>query len=293
MRILYLGLPLGAACLSRRGHRPIVAALAPLDLPGRRRVRRTIARAGTLVLGRPDLTDPQVLRTLRTAKPDAVLSWFWPARIPEAVLALAPRGAFGTHPSLLPRWRGPDPYFWAIASGDTETGVTLHRLGPDYDTGAIVAQRRVPIDAHDDAWSLARKLDRPALELLVECADRLAAGETLEGAPQDERAASWAGAPTARDLAVDWHRSVDEVLRLVRAAAPSPGATALLGETHVAVLRARRFSGELPRALLVAEALRTDAGPAVRVANGAVQIDRVRTEDGALLEGAAVGALLS
>ena len=251
-----------------------------------------MARAGTLVLGRPDLADAGILRTLRTSRPDAILSWFWPERIPAAVLELAPRGAFGTHPSLLPRWRGPDPYFWAIASGDVSTGVTLHRLAADYDTGAIVAQRTVPIDPRDDAWSLARKLDRPALELLVECADRLAAGEALPGAPQDEREATWAGEPTDDELAIDWHRTADEVQRLVRAAAPSPGATALLAETHVAVLRASRFEGAIPRALSVAEAVRTGAGPAVRVADGAVRIDRVRTEDGALLEGAAVDSLL-
>ena len=71
----------------------------------------------------------------------------------RAVLEVAPLGAIGVHPSLLPRHRGPDPYFWAIESGDLETGVTAHRLEEEYDTGAILAQRRLAIDASWNSWT--------------------------------------------------------------------------------------------------------------------------------------------
>lgn len=293
VRILYLGLPLGALCLSRAGLAPAAAALGPLDLPGRRRVRRVLGGRGCLLLGMPDLGDPGVRRALAEIRPDAILSWFWPRRIPEEVLAVAPRGAFGTHPSLLPRWRGPDPYFWAIRSGDRETGVTLHRLAPEYDTGAIVAQRRVAIADADDAWSLARRLDRPALELLVECARRLASGDPLEGVPQDDARATSAPAPGDADLAIDWRATVDDILRLVRAASPEPGAGATLGDSTVEVLEAGRWAGELPGALRAAEALRTDEGPVVRAADGAVLVRRVWTGDGRVLVGGEVCRLLT
>lgn len=293
VRILYLGLPLGALCLSRAGLAPVAAGLGPLDLPGRRRVRRVLGARGCLLLGMPDLGDSGVRRALAETRPDAVLSWFWPRRIPEEILALASRGAFGTHPSLLPRWRGPDPYFWAIRSGDRETGVTLHRLEPEYDTGAIVAQRRVVIADEDDAWSLARRLDRPALELLVECARRLASGDPLEGVPQDDAHATSAHAPGDAELAIDWRATVDDILRLVRAASPEPGAGATLGDSTVEVVEAGRWEGELPGALQPAEALRTAEGPAVRAADGAVLVRRVRTDDGRVLVGGEVCRLLT
>ena len=292
MRILYLGLPLGALCLARAGFPPVAAALGPLDLPGRRGVRQVLGRAGTLLLGLPDLHDAEVRRTLRTARPDAVLSWFWPRLVPAAVIETAALGAFGTHPSLLPRWRGPDPYFHAIRAGDAETGVTLHRLAPEYDTGPVVAQRRVRIDADDDAWSLARKLDRPALELLVWCAERLAAGDALAGEPQAESEATWAAEPSDAELAIEWKAPADAIVRLVRAAAPAPGASALLGETSVVVMRASRWAGELPRALVPAEAMRTDGGLVVRALDAGVLVERVRTSCGDVLEGAAVCALV-
>lgn len=283
MRILYLGLPLGALCLARAGHRPVAVCAGHPDAVGARRLRSRLGAAGTLILGRPNLENPDVRRTLASARPDAILSWFWPRRIPAEVLALPPGGAFGVHPSLLPRWRGPDPYFWAIRSGDAETGVTLHHLEPEYDTGAIVAQRRVAMREDDDAWRLARRLDRPSLALLVECAARLARGEHLAGAAQDEALATSAPAPHDEDLAIDWRMSAAEIARLVRAAAPDPAATAQLGERVVEVVRARVASEPPPAALAIAEAWQTARGTvAVRAEDGGVEILAARdAEDGA------------
>jgi methionyl-tRNA formyltransferase len=294
MRVLYLGLPLGAAVLARHGFVPDVTCVWHLDAPGLHRLRTRAARPGRLVLGRPDLDAPELRHALRTAAPDVILSWFWPRRVPAEILALAPRGAFGVHPSLLPRWRGPDPYFWAIRSGDAETGVTLHRLEPEYDTGAIVAQRTIPVDADDDAWTLARRLDRPSLALLVDCARRLADGETLIGSPQDDSRATPAPQPTDAELAISFRASAQDVVRLVRAASPAPGATCLLGETLVTVTHARVATGRVPRALEPGEAwVDEDGALAVRTPDGGVVLDVVRDEDDVELEGEDVAALVT
>lgn len=293
MRTLYLGLPLGAAVLARHGFAPDLACVWQLDAPGLRRLRTRAAQPGRVVLGRPDLEDPRVQALLRSARPDVILSWFWPRRIPAAVLALAPHGAFGVHPSLLPRWRGPDPYFWAIRSGDTETGVTLHRLAPEYDTGAIIAQRTLAIAERDDAWTLARRLDRPSLALLVDCAQRIARGETLDGTPQEESRVTVAPQPSEAQLAISFTQPAAEVLRLVRAAAPNPGATCLLGDALVTVVRAHLAEARVPRALEPGEAY-VDASGAlvVKTTDGGVVLDAVRTEDDEALEGAEVAELV-
>jgi methionyl-tRNA formyltransferase len=250
------------------------------DAPGMRRVRRRLGSGGTLILGRAELEDPAVHHALRSMTPDVILSFFWPRRVPPSLLALPTRGAFGTHPSLLPRWRGPDPYFWALRRGDTETGVTLHRLGPEYDTGLVVAQRRVAIRDGDDAWTLARRLDAPALELLVACVRDLHAGRPLEGVPQREDEATSAPVPTETDLAIDWRQPAEDIVRLVRAASPWPGATALLGQVEAQVVAARVSPLPPPAALRPAEAWSTPAGVAVRAGSGAVILERVRSLDG-------------
>lgn len=306
VRLLYFGLPLGAEVLRRHGFTPCVAAFGH-RMPGLRRARarlaptvldegatRTVAGVTErpLVLFKPDLEAPSILATLASARPDVILSWFWPTRIPETVLRLAPRGAFGVHPSLLPRHRGPDPYFHAIHQGDAETGVTLHRLEAAYDTGHIVAQRHVAIGEDDDAWRLARKLDRPSLALLLECAERLTRGETLEGTPQDEALATEAPQPDEELLCIDWDQSAPEVLRLVRAAAPSPMVSTLLGDELIFVRRAALYAGDVPDVLEPGDAWRVPEGIVVVCGEGALLLVDVEREDGERVKGRAIDALV-
>ena len=289
-RIAYFGLPLGALALMRHGFVPHAVVLEHTDAPGARRLGRALPQS-CLQLHRPKLDQPRTIAALAAVQPDVILSWFYPKRIPSAVLALAARGAFGVHPSLLPRWRGPDPYYWALYAGDAITGVTLHRLAEDYDTGASIDQIELPIAPEDNAWRLAKRLDTPGLRLLVRCAERLAAGEALRGVPQDEARASAAPAPDEPLLRVDWRRPAHELVRLVRAAAPEPGASALLGDQFVEVLEASVYPHPLPRALAPAEAVRTPSGIAVCTGAGGVLLARVRDEEGRILRGPALAGL--
>ncbi len=305
MRFLYFGLPLGADVLRRAGFVPQIASFGH-RMPGLRRARArlapivvpramdapSIATERPLLLFKPDLSDRGVLETLASARPDVILSWFWPTQIPQSVLSLAPRGAFGVHPSLLPRHRGPDPYFHAIRSGDAESGVTLHHLEVAYDTGRIVAQRRVPIAETDDAWRLARKLDRPSLALLLECAERLSRGESLDGMEQDDSLATEAPQPSEEDLCIDWDATATDVARLVRAAAPAPMVSTLLGDEMVFVRRAIVYGGDVPNVLDPGDAWRVPEGIVVVCGEGAVLLLEVEREDGERVKGAAIDRLV-
>lgn len=286
MRIAYFGLPLGAEVLMRNGFVPAVIAAGHPDAPGMRRLRRRAARhPDQLILGRPDLSNASVVEAIASARPDVIFSWFWPFKIPANVLRLASRGAFGVHPSLLPRWRGRDPYFWAIKSGDAETGVTLHRLDAEYDTGAVVDTRTLAIRDVDTSWTLAKRLDRPSLALLLECARRLADGDALRGRDQSIDGVTHAPRPDDEDLVISFHESTQDVLRHIRAAAPEPGASAQLDDVVVTVLSAAEYRGTMPRALEPAEALLNESGVHIRTTDGAITLLRVRTEDDDVLEG--------
>ncbi len=290
LRIAYFGLPLGALALHRAGISLCAIALGHPDAPGALRVRRRLS-ARSLVLAKPDLQAPAVLRTLEALKPDVILSWFWPRLIPEAVLDLAPQGAFGVHPSLLPRWRGPDPYFWALSCGDSHTGVTLHRLAAEYDTGHIVAQHRVPVLPHYNAWTLAKALDKPSLQLLVSAALALRDGESLPGLPQDETDSSEAPQPSEDMLELRWRRPVATLLRQIRALAPHPGAGATLGNEAVEVLGAAAYDRKLPKALTPGDAVLTTRGVVICVKDGGLVLTRVRRPDSTLLSGLQIAEL--
>ncbi len=194
MKILYLGLPLGALMLLREGHDLVGACISRPSMPGMRRLRRLMAERKAPLLGKPDLTSSLVQGLLATTDPELVVSWFWTRRIPSTVLALAARGGVNVHPSLLPRHRGPDPYFWTLALGDAETGVTAHWISADYDQGEVLAQRRMPVPEGVNAWQLARSLDRPSLEALRDVVRAIERGEA-RGVAQDETSATQAPRP--------------------------------------------------------------------------------------------------
>jgi methionyl-tRNA formyltransferase len=276
LRIAFFGLPLAAVLLARDGHSIVYAGLSRPG-PGQRRLSLHVAPGRTW--HRPDVNATATLERVRDAAPDLLVSWFWTTRLPPAILAVAP--AIGVHPSLLPRHRGPDPYFWAIDQGDALTGVTAHELGTEYDTGAVLASRSLVIDPSWNAWRLARALDRPSLALLREVARDFARGAPPPAVPQDETRATLAPEPDDDDLAVRWSWSAARIERRVRAAAPWPGAWTEVAGRIVTLVRVR-VTQAFPAALAPAEAaVRSDGIAVVRAGDDALELLEGRGEDDA------------
>lgn len=290
MRLLYLGLPLGALCLLRAGYSLTAACISRPDAPGMRRLRRALGEVP--LLDRPDLGDAALRATLAAARPELVVSWFWTKRVPRALLRVAPRGGVNVHPSLLPRHRGADPYFWTLRRRDAQTGVTVHRLAAQYDTGAILLQRSIPVPPGVDAWRLAKSLDLPSLTALHDVLDRMRRGEDLPSRPQDESLATQAPAVTDDDCELRWSEPAEDALALIRAASPEPGAFTASGEATVVILDAEVVDAPL-RSLRPGEAVLTPRGVAVTCGDGrALCVLRARDEmDDEVLRGRAVGRL--
>lgn len=290
MRIAFVGLPLAALLLAADGHDIVWAGICRRDAIGIRRLRRTIGRERVVMV--PDLA--KSVGAIREANPELLVSWFWTKRVPRAVRELAPLGSVGVHPSLLPRHRGPDPTFWAIDSGDTETGVTAHTLDEEYDTGAILGQKRLAIDPEWSAWRLAKKLDRPSLALLREVVGAWARGAAPVPRQQDEAAATLAPAPDDALLELRWREPAEAIVRRVRAASPWPGAFTEIGD-EVLVLTRVRATRDVPKALEHGEAcVRKDGVAVVRAGDGGVELlAGRRDEDDRELDGAELAAIVS
>jgi methionyl-tRNA formyltransferase len=270
LKIAYFGLPLGALLLARDGHELGPVVLSPVEAPGLRRLERLF----------PGLIDAQdehadfeaeVSAALLAEQPDLLVSWFWTRKLPARWLDQPALGAIGVHPSLLPRHRGRNPYFWSIDSGDQLTGVTVHRLTPEYDTGPVLAARSMPIGKRD-AWQLARALDRPSLALLRETVARLARGERLPEMPQDESLATWAPEPSGDALKVDFGWTTERALRRIRALSPTPGVALEVEGTPLFVTRAEP-AADYVAALIPGEAHISDT-LSIRSSDGAVLVTR-------------------
>ena len=277
MRIAFFGLPLAALLLHADGHEIVYAGICRREALGVRRLCKLLGRRVQMV---PSSTDAATRQRVRAAKPELLVSWFWTTKLPKALIRVAPLGAVGVHPSLLPRHRGPDPYFWAIERGDAVTGVTAHVLDDEYDTGAILAQRELAVDPAWSAWTLAKKLDRPSLALLRDVVGSFARGTAPSPRRQGEAKATLAPAPGDALLELRWDRPAERVARRVRAASPWPGAFTQIGEVTVALVRVR-VTNEFPRALHPGEAaVRSDGTAVVRAQDAALELLEGRLEEG-------------
>jgi methionyl-tRNA formyltransferase len=266
-RIAYFGLPLGALLLARDGHALELVALSRKDV-GLRRAERAF---GSRLLYKPDVTAPELRARVERIGPDLVVSWFWTTKLPMEIIDAGRLGGVGVHPSLLPRHRGPDPCAWAILAGDTETGVTVHRLAADYDTGEVIANEALAIDPSWNAWRLAKALDRPSLRLLRATARRFANGEPVVGRAQDESRATSAPFFDEDACAIRWDEPTAAVLRKIRALAPAPGAWTEIAGRLVVVTRAEPVE-RYPRVLRPGEGAAFQGRAMVRTRDGAAAL---------------------
>ena len=204
------------------------------------RVADTAAELGLPVAYVDDLAGDALIDAVRTAAPDALFSFYFRSLLPEAVLALAPRGAYNMHGSLLPHFRGRAPTNWAVLKGATETGATLHAMTARADAGGIVDRQSVPILPDDTARQVFDKVTVAAEQVLWRSLPAIVDG-SVRLQPNDIAHGSYYGARKPEDGRIDWTRPAQEVYDLIRAVAPPyPGAFTEVGGRRFVVAKARR-----------------------------------------------------
>jgi methionyl-tRNA formyltransferase len=160
---------------------------------------------------------------LQTLQPEAIVVVGYGRIIPQWMIDLPPLGNINLHSSVLPKYRGAAPIQWAVACGDTVTGVTTMRIDAGLDTGDILLQREVPIAADDTAETLSPKLAAVGAELMVGTLLGLRERTVLPQA-QDHSRASLAPILRKEDGRIDFSRSAAEIHNRLRGFQPWPGA---------------------------------------------------------------------
>ncbi|RZI31601.1 bifunctional UDP-4-amino-4-deoxy-L-arabinose formyltransferase/UDP-glucuronic acid oxidase ArnA [Pseudomonas orientalis] len=206
-------------------------------------VAQLCARNGIPVHAPEDANHPLWVERIAKLNPDFIFSFYYRNLLSEPLLATARHGAFNLHGSLLPKYRGRAPANWVLVNGETETGVTLHRMVKRADAGAILAQQKVSIERSDTGLSLHAKLRDAASNLLRDALPQLALGKLSETA-QDESQATCFGRRTAADGKIDWKKPAEQLFNLVRAVTqPYPGAFCAVGEHKLIVWQAEVVKG--------------------------------------------------
>lgn len=245
-------------------------------------VARVAADLQLPVFAPEDVNHPLWVEQIREMQPDVIFSFYYRNLLSDEILSLAPQGAFNLHGSLLPRYRGRAPINWALVKGETETGVTLHKMVKRADAGDIAGQRKVAISDTDTALTLHAKMRDAAQALLQDLLPKMKRGP-LTLTPQNEADASYFGRRTAADGEIDWVKSARELHNLVRAVTePYPGAFSHLGQRKLIVWRARPLDIEhqkLPGTVLGTNPLVVACG------EGALEIIAGQGESGLYVQG--------
>ena len=201
------------------------------------------------------LTQPESIKNnadfraqLTALKPDAIVVVGYGRIIPQWMLDLPPLGNINLHASLLPKYRGAAPIQWAIALGETVTGVTTMKIDAGLDTGDILLQREIPIAPDDTAETLAPKLAAVGADLTITTLRKLQTG-TISPLRQDQAQATFAPILKKEDGHVDFFRPAAESLNRVRGFQPWPGAYTKFRGKNLQVWKAVA----LDRALLPSE----------------------------------------
>jgi methionyl-tRNA formyltransferase len=208
----------------------VAAVVTQSDKPKGRELKpqpspvKTLALELNLPVLQPDRArDESFIAELRKLNPDLIAVVAYGQILPPAILELPRHGCLNVHTSLLPKYRGAAPIQWAIANGDTETGVTIMKMDVGLDTGPIISQRHTPIRMNDDSATLHDRLAQLGAELLVQTIPDYIAGK-IPPRPQPAEGASYAAKIKKADGRIDWSRPAQVIWNRLRAFTPWPGA---------------------------------------------------------------------
>lgn len=178
------------------------------------------------------------LARFRAFQPDVGLAIAYGRLLPAQMLGLPPRGCFGLHPSLLPKYRGASPIAWALLNGERTTGVTVFRLTERMDAGEIALQQSMAIESSDTTERLSERLADTGATLVLEALEQLQR-QTLRVQPQREADASYAPKLTKADGRIEWDAPAAAIERLVRAMTPWPTAYTSWRQQQLTIWSAR------------------------------------------------------
>lgn len=171
----------------------------------------------------PNINTPDMLQQVADCKGDLLVVIAFGQKISPEVIGLFDKGAINVHASLLPKYRGAGPIFWAIMNGEDETGISIITLADRMDAGEVLAQGKIPITDNDYAQTVHDKLADLSVPVLMHTIDEIQAG-TATYAQQDESLVTYAPKLKKEHGFIDWSKPARDVANQIRALWPWPGA---------------------------------------------------------------------
>jgi methionyl-tRNA formyltransferase len=248
MRVVFLGTPEFAVpslqALASGGHE-VAAVFTQPDRPKGRgnQLAESPVKIAATALGIPvfqpeRIRKPEPAEQLRRLAPDIIAVVGYGQIILQPIIDLPPHGILNVHASLLPKYRGAAPVQWAIANGETETGVTIMQIDAGLDTGDMLLKRSTAIGPHETAPELSARLAPMGAELLLEAIRQIEHG-SVHREKQNDAEASHAPILKKEDGRIDWSRTAQQIFNRLRGFSPWPGAYTALRGQQLSIVRAK------------------------------------------------------
>ncbi len=285
MKVVFMGTPDFAVdalqAIIEAGHEVTAVVTQPDKPKGRgKEMQATPVKACALehhipVFQPVKVKEPEAVETLRSYEADIFVVVAFGQILSEEILQMPKYGCVNIHASLLPKYRGAGPIQWAIINGEKETGITIQQMDKGVDTGDILFQSVVPIDAKETGESLFEKLAKAGAALIVEALPKIEAGEVTPR-KQDETQASHAKMLQKSMSRINWNRKATELDCLIRGMISWPGASSgYHGKTLKIWQQEPVAKDRLPEKVLTG----TEPGTVIAVEKDAIY---VQTGEGAL-----------
>ncbi len=277
----------------------VVAVFCPPDNPKSNKpeaLKEGALARGMTPIQLPSLKGPEALQAMRDSGAEICVMAYVLQFVPQELAHIPKHGTIQYHPSLLPKYRGPSAINWAIALGETKSGLTIFRPTDGLDEGAVILQKEVPIGPDDTLGQVYfDRLFPIGVAALIEAADLVVAGKYTEMI-QDESKATYEGWFDQAAARIHWPTHVTHTYNLIRACNPAPGAWAVLGGQKIQIYDVRRVINP------TFGAVRGKPGEIIEIGaesftvgchGGAIEVLRAKGPEGGKVSGAALAVALN
>ncbi len=258
----------------------VVGVSTPPDRGGREDPLKTTALANGLPwLATRDLRKDETYQQFQAWQPELGVMAFVTDILPEKVLEEPSLGTIQYHPSLLPKHRGASAINWAVAMGDTKTGLTIFWPDRGLDTGPVLLQKEVEVGPDDTVGSLYfNHLFPLGVDALAESVAMVQQG-TAPRLVQDESQATYEPIFKDEHANIDWSQDAQTIYNLVRGSTPAPGANTSFQGASLQLFESKLLPGTgsgQPGEVLAVD----DAGIQVALNGGVLLVERLRAAEG-------------
>lgn len=286
LRLVFMGTPEFAVPTLQallEGEDTVVGVVCQSDKPAGRRLDlhappvKNCAHAHAVPVFQPrKIRTPEALEHLQGWRPDLIVVAAYGKILPKTILDLPAFGCINIHASLLPKYRGAAPMQWAIAQGETHSGITIMQVSEELDAGDILLQKSIALKPDETGGSLHDTLAALGAQALVEAMTLFKQGK-LVATSQDKTAVTYAPLLKKEDGEIDWTHSAVSIERRIRAFHPWPSSYTWLGNKRLKILTARLSTVEAsatPGIIIN----RQDKGLTVAASQGSLILGRVQLE---------------